>query len=192
MTVYESDIPGVGRKFELELDDGSRAVVLHHHDGRREVFCRPDPESDSEQIFDLPAEQARRLGSILTGAHFESVDAADLSVPLGDAIIEWVDVPADSPLVGETVPGANVRGETGATVVALQRGTDTFTNPGADVPLEPADVLVALGTRAQQRSLARLVEGVTEFGDSTAGSAGGPTGGEAEATAGESADSADE
>jgi len=177
MTVYETDIPGVGRKFEIELDDGSRAVVLHHHDGRREVFRRPDPKADSEQVFDLPAEQARQLGSILTGAHFESVDAADLSVPLGEAIIEWVDVPTDSPLVGETVPGANVRGETGATVVALQRGTDTFTNPGEAVTVQSDDVLVALGTRAEQRSLARLVEGVTEFGDpgDGPGTAGGPT-----------------
>lgn len=165
MTVYETDVPGVGRKFELELADGSRAVVLHHHDGRRELFRRPDPEADSEQVFDLPAEQARRLGSILLGSHFESVDAGALSVPLGESIIEWTEVPSGSPLAGETIPGAKVRGETGAAVVAIQRGTDTIANPGDDLPVETGDVLVALGTRAQQRSLDRLVAGDIEFGD---------------------------
>ena len=153
MTVYETEIPGVGRKFEVELDDGSRAVVLHHHDGRRELFRRPDPEADSEQVFDLPAETARRLGSILTGAHFESVDAGDLSVPLGDAIIEWVDVPADSPLVGETIGEANVRAETGASVIAIQRGADTVANPATGVIVEPDDILVALGTRTEREAL---------------------------------------
>ena len=130
MTVYETEIPGVGRKFEVELDDGSRAVVLHHHDGRRELFRRPDPEADSEQVFDLPAETARRL-----------------------AIIEWVDVPADSPLVGETIGEANVRAETGASVIAIQRGADTVANPATGVIVEPDDILVALGTRTEREAL---------------------------------------
>mgnify|MGYP000002911903 CR=1 FL=1 len=159
MTVHETDIPGVGRKFEVELGGGERAVVVHHYDGRREVFRRADPEADSESVFDLTATEARQLGSILTGAHFESVDAGELSVPLGDAIIEWIELAPDSPVTGRELAETNVRVETGVSVIAIQRGPDTIANPGENVTLEPGDLLVALGTREEHEALHALVGG---------------------------------
>ena len=157
MTVYETDIPGVGRKFEVELAGGERAVVVHHHDGRREVFRRADPDADSQQVFDVNATEARQLGSILTGAHFESVDTGDLSVPLGDAIIEWVELPEGSPVAGRELADTDLRAETGASIIAVQRGPDTIANPGGEVTLEAGDILVALGTREEHESLETLV-----------------------------------
>ncbi|WP_435197580.1 cation:proton antiporter regulatory subunit [Natronomonas sp. EA1] len=154
MTVYEADVPGVGRKFELEMDDGARAVVLIHHDGRRELFKRPSPDADSEKLLGLSSERARQLGSILSGAYFESVATEDLSVPLGDSIIEWTEVPDDSPLVGRTLGETNLRGETGVSVIAVQRGPDTHPNPDADFTLQAGDVLVGLGTREEHAALA--------------------------------------
>jgi TrkA domain protein len=157
MTVYETDIPGVGRKFELEVDDGVRIVVLLHHDGRREVFRRPTPDADSEKLFDLEARSARRLGSILSGTNFETVDVSELEVPLGEAIIEWWEVDGDSPLSGATPGDAHVRRETCVSVIAAQRGEDTVPNPDPDFGIEPGDVLVTLGTREEQAAFEDLV-----------------------------------
>jgi len=158
MTVYESEIPGVGHKFELELVGGERLVVVVHHDGRRELFRRPGPEADSEKLVDLPAAAARELGTILQGAAFQTVDVADLEVPLGEAIIEWVEVPDGSPLAGRTLGEAGVRRATGAAILAVQRGDETLPNPDPAERLAPGDVLVALGTRAAQAALEALVE----------------------------------
>jgi len=36
MTVYESDLPGVGKKFEVELENGERLVIVTHNTGKRE------------------------------------------------------------------------------------------------------------------------------------------------------------
>lgn len=154
MTVYETDVPGVGRKFELEVDDGERAVVLLHHDGRVEVFRRPSSEADSEKVFDLSNQEANRLGSILEGAYFETVATEELSVPLGDGIIEWVTVDADSAAAGRTLAESDIRAETGASVIAVQRGEETVANPDPEFTVEAGDVLVALGTREQQAALA--------------------------------------
>lgn len=158
MTIYETDIPGVGHKFELELDDGSRVVVLVHHDGRREVFRRPDPDADSEKVFDLASGQAREFAAMLQGTGFETVDLDSLDVPLGDAIIEWVTVPDGSPLAGETLGDCNIRGETGASVIAVQRGKETVANPDRDFVVERDDILVSLGSRKEQSALEDLVE----------------------------------
>lgn len=162
MTVRETDVPGVGRKFELELDGGVRAVVVLHHGGRVEVFRRATPDADSERVFDLTSQQANNLGSILEGAYFETVDTDDLSVPLGDAVIEWTEIPEHSYLAGETLRSAAVRDRTGASVIALQRGTETVPNPDPDVILRPGELLVTLGTREEQAAVAELVEAETD------------------------------
>lgn len=158
MRVYESEVPGVGRKFELELTGGKSVVVVLHHDGRCELFRRDGPDADSEKILDLKGEQANRLGSILEGAYFESVDVDSLSVPLGDAIIEWVEVMTDSPVAGKTLGESLIRTETGASIIAIQRGERTISNPAPETELEPGDLLVAVGTREEQAELDALIE----------------------------------
>lgn len=157
MKVYETDIPGVGRKFELPLAGDASVVVVLHHDGRCELFRRANEEADGERVLDLSAEQANRLGSILEGAYFESVSLDDLSVPLGDAIIEWVDVPAESALAGSTLAEAGIRHRTGASVIAVQRDGETEPNPEPDFELAGGDILVAIGTREEQSALKRLL-----------------------------------
>ena len=152
MTVYESDLPGVGRKYELETEDG-RLIVIIHHDGIREVYRRPEPEADAEKLLDLSVGNARQLAAVLQGTDFETVDVHALSAPLGEAIIEWRDVTADSPFVGQTLGEAHIRRETGVSVIAIQRGDETHPNPAADFTIEAGDILVTLGTREEQAAL---------------------------------------
>jgi TrkA domain protein len=154
MTVYETDVPGVGRKFELDIDGGKRAVVLLHHDGRVELFRRDSPDADSEKVFDLTRGEANRLGSILEGAYFETVSTDELAVPLGDAFIEWVDIEEDSAVAGQTLAGSDLRAVTGVSVIAVQRGEETIPNPKPDFRVEAGDILVTLGNREQQASFA--------------------------------------
>ncbi|WP_254824203.1 cation:proton antiporter regulatory subunit [Haloglomus halophilum] len=159
MTVYETDVPGVGKKFEVDVGGGARAVVLLHHDGRVELFRRPDPDADSEKVFELTSQQANYLGSILEGAYFETVDMDQLEVPLGDAIIEWVDITDASPVAGKTLAEADLRAVSGVSVIAVQRGPDTVPNPEPDFQVEADDILVTLGTREQQAVFADRCQG---------------------------------
>ena len=158
MSVYETDIPGVGRKFELELTGDARLVAVVHHDGRCELFHRADDDADGQKILDLTNDQANKLGSILEGAYFESVVVASLTVPLGDAIIEWVDIAADSPVAGSTLREANLRTATGVSVIAVQRGDETVPNPAPDFEIEAGDILVSIGSREEQAALVDVVE----------------------------------
>lgn len=157
MSVYETDLPGVGRKFELELSDGSLASIVVHHDGRCELYRRADFHANGEKLLDLTGDEANKLGSILEGAYFESVNVGELTVPLGDAFIEWVELPEGSAFAGTALREAGIRQQTGATVIAVQRGTETIPNPGPDVELAGGDLLVAIGTREQQAALAELI-----------------------------------
>lgn len=156
MTVYETEVPGVGRKFELEIGEGERLVVILHHDGKRDVYRRPSAEADSEQLFSLSGDEARKLGSILEGAYFQPVELDQVSVPLGEAIIEWHTIDDDAALAGSTLEAAGVRQQTGVSIIAIQRGAETIPNPSPDTTIEPGDTLVTLGTREEQLNFASL------------------------------------
>lgn len=148
MDVYEADLPGVGKKFEAELDEGRRLVIVIHNTGKREVFVRPEPDADAERLFALTDRQARQIGTILEGAYFQPIRTESLETVLGEGtLIDWVNVAENSPLVGQTLEGAQLRRETGASVLAVQRDDETITNPGGDTTLEAGDTLVVLGSR---------------------------------------------
>lgn len=161
MTVYETDLPGIGRKFDLELADDSLASVVVHHDGRCELYKRLNRDENGEKLFDLTGDEANKLGSILEGAYFELVNVDELTVPLGGAIIEWIDIPEGSPLAGQTLQESEIKRQTGTTVIAVQRDTETIPNPASDFELHSEDILVAIGTREKHAALDDLVEGDT-------------------------------
>lgn len=165
MTVYEADVPGVGRKFELELGGGERLIVLIHHNGKREIYLRPGENQDSQKLFGLTGKRARQLGSILEGVYFQPVEMDDIQVPLGEAIIEWIDIDPSAPVVGQSLQDANIREQTGISIIAIQREEETIANPQPSTTIEAADILVSLGTRDEQRAFAELVE--TESADSS-------------------------
>lgn len=157
MTVYETDVPGVGKKFEVEIGGDQRLVLLLHHDGKREVFHKPDSNADAERLFTLSGERARKVGAILQGAYFQPVETSEVEVPLGEAIIEWLDVEEGSSLVGQSLAEAHVRQRTGASIVAIQRGSETLPNPGPEETIDADDILVTLGTREELTELETLV-----------------------------------
>ena len=157
MTVYDADIPGVGHKFELELNGSERLIVIIHHDGKRDLYRRPSPNEDSVQLASLTGKQARQLGSILEGAYFQPVEMDDIQVPLDESIIEWIDVENGSPIASDTLRECSVREKTGASIIAIQRNEKTHANPEPDFTVKPGDTIVAIGTREQQVALEDLV-----------------------------------
>ncbi|GAA0249598.1 cation:proton antiporter regulatory subunit [Haladaptatus pallidirubidus] len=157
MTVYEADVPGVGKKYEIDTNDETRLVILIHHDGRREVYHRVSEDADSEKLFSLTGEQARKVGSILEGAYFQPVEIDDATVPLGDALIEWLDVSPTSTVVGKTLRSLDLRSRTGASVIAIQRGEKTVPNPSPEETIQADDILVTIGTRDEHASLSALI-----------------------------------
>lgn len=153
MTVYESDLPGVGKKHEIELDDGSRLVVVTHHAGKREVYRRPSEDADSEKLFELSDKLARQVGTILEGAYFQPVKTDRIETLLaGNVVIEWVDVAPESSLVGVTLADADIRQQYGVSIIAIQRGEETIPSPTADTAIETGDTLVVLGQKDACRS----------------------------------------
>jgi len=158
MTIYEADVPGVGKRFEVEAGDDERFVVIVHHDGKREIFRRDGPDADAEKLFDLSSSQANEAATVLEGADFQPLDLDDADIPLGEAIMEWVEVPDDSPLAGQSLQDASIGERTGVTIAAIQRGDETLASPGGEDAFDVGDILVVIGTRTDQQAFRSLLE----------------------------------
>jgi TrkA domain protein len=146
VTVYETELPGVGKKFEVEVDDDERLVVVIHNTGKREVFRKPTPDADAEKLFELSDRLAQTVGGILEGAHFQPVETDRVETMLADdTLLQWFRIDANADLVGQTLAEAALRERTGISVVAIQRDGDLLPSPGPETRIEPDDTLVVIG-----------------------------------------------
>lgn len=160
MTVYESDLPGVGKKFEVELGNEERLVVVTHNTGKREVFLKAHEHADSEKLFELPDRLARTVGTILEGAYFQPVRTDRVETMLADeTFLEWYTVQAGAELAGQTLAEAQVRQRTGVSIVAIQRDDTLVPSPTPDSAIEVGDTLVVIGDRDDVRQFESLVAG---------------------------------
>ena len=83
---------------------------------------------------------------------------------------DWVDLPEGSPLAGRTIGELRIRPKTGASVVAVVRGGEVFTNPGADFAFAPGDAVSVLGVPEQRAAFLAMAEAPAE----ASGARGGP------------------
>ena len=160
MTITESDLPGVGKKFEIDLNGDGQMVVVIHNTGKREVFRRPDPDADSEKVFEFSDDLARTIGSIIEGAYFQPVepDTRETTLP-GGILLEWYELPPGSPLVGETLESADIGNRTGLAVVAIQRGDEVVDSPDAGTVLREGDTVIGVGTREDCEAFEAILTG---------------------------------
>jgi CPA2 family monovalent cation:H+ antiporter-2 len=78
-----------------------------------------------------------------------------------------VPMPPDSPAVARTLSQLNLRGRTGATVLAISRGQAAIVTPTASETLQANDVLAMAGTAEALEAAKALLDGRswTQIGD---------------------------
>ena len=81
----------------------------------------------------------------------------ELKQHLPDIEIETVRIETASPLVGKTLAEARLRTKYGVTVLAIQRGRETITNPSGDTQLLAQDIVVMMGTKDSIAGVTSLI-----------------------------------
>ncbi|OKY77481.1 MAG: K+/H+ antiporter YhaU, regulatory subunit KhtT [Candidatus Methanohalarchaeum thermophilum] len=151
MSVRETDLPGVGKKFVVDLSGDLELVIVIHLSGKREVFLNDDPEEDNKKLFEASDEVSRKIGSILEGAYFEPVSSEETEAKLGgEVFIEWYDIEENMNVAGREISELKLREETGATIIAIQRDDMCIGSIGPDTEIRSGDILVVVGTKEAQ------------------------------------------
>jgi len=149
MKIFETQLPGVGRRYEVSLPAGGTFTIVIHNDGTRTAFWQDDPDGDGEKLFMTSERDAEKIAEIFEGVFFQPV-SDDLDDTFSGARIKWVAIPTDSPITGQTIGDIGIRTRTGISVLAVERGDQIITNPTPNTQLLADDVLVVGDDDAHQ------------------------------------------
>ncbi|MFZ5642200.1 MAG: cation:proton antiporter regulatory subunit [Bacillota bacterium] len=160
MTMYrESDLPGIGKKFQINTRSGDKLVIIIHDDGRREMhhFYDDDPE-ESLSMVTLDDAEARRVGGILGGMAYMPKSLESVDVAFDEMVIEWYKVEPEAKSIGKTIGDLHIRKRTGAAIIAIvKRDQMKIINPGPGQIIKEGATIVILGDRGQVKACKRLI-----------------------------------
>ena len=144
--VTETQLPGVGIRYEFSTDEGANVGVLCHHGGRREVFVYDERDPDvAQSVVRLSADDSRTLTELL-GATRISEELGAMQQQIEGVTLDWIEVSDGSALAGRTIGDGELRTRTGCSLVAVLRDGTTEPAPGPEFVLQGGDVAVAVGT----------------------------------------------
>ncbi len=146
--VTETELPGVGFRFDFETEARRMVGVVVHQTGRRDlaIYDDQDPARARESV-ELSADEGHTLGGLLGGSRvLERLDGALHRVE--DLMISWIKIDPRSSLAGLSLAEASLRTRTGAGVVALVADSGSTPVPGGAERLEPGGMAVVVGVPA--------------------------------------------
>ena len=153
----ETDLPGVGVRFDMETNAGRCVGVVVHQTGRRDLVIYDERDVDRAcESVELTEDEGHTLGELLGGNPvLEHLD--DVVHRLEDLEISWVTIDSKSPLAGLTLAEATLRARTGAGIMALVTDSGSIPIPGGTERLEPGDTAVVVGVPAAVKAATQLL-----------------------------------
>jgi len=166
------------RRLNPELHVVARAAGLAQLDVLRSYgvheLVQPEFEAGLEMVrqalihFDMPATEIYQLTDTVRREYYQPFNTLHTDVRVlnrlrkaGQALeLEWIEIPADSPLVGQTIGEAGIRQRTGVTVVLTLRGETSYNNPGPEQTIAAGDIVAILGTLVQRNAFRGLLASV--------------------------------
>ncbi|MEZ5175107.1 MAG: cation:proton antiporter regulatory subunit [Acidimicrobiia bacterium] len=155
--IEESDLPGVGRRYEFTSGDDRRIGVIHHKSGRKEVFVSAPGDHDLCVVsLNVDGHDARTLAELLGGTSIAE-SLAELQQEIEGLLIDWLPVEEGTPYDDRTIGDAQIRTRTGVSVVAVVRDDEPIPAPGPQFHVAAGDILVVVGTAAGIETVRELL-----------------------------------
>src|SRR4029078_5414477 len=118
--IRESNLSGVGRKFQIEAASGERLNNVIHDDGTRKLyhFTRKNPDRVAS-VVTLADSEARQIAGIIGGLTYVPKALPSAEIVPHDLLLEWCTIDARSACIGRTIRDLQIRSVTGASIVSI-------------------------------------------------------------------------
>jgi TrkA domain protein len=159
--IHETDLPGIGRKFQILTQEGEKLVIIIHDDGIRELFhFDADDPDESISMVTLNDLEARQVAGILGGMSYKPKELETAEVTLDQLHIEWYKIKRNSPYIGKTIGELEIRKKSGATIIAvIEKNRKQTITPGADYVLQADATLVVAGEKKNIKAFKQILQG---------------------------------
>lgn len=150
--IKEVELPGLGKKYQIELESGERMVIIIYDEGHRELYISSPGDSEPAFSFTLTDQESRQVGSIIGGAFYQPRMLEKLEMAIADLRIEWLEVAKNAPVVGKSIGELGLRKNHNITVIAIiekdSKGKKRATaiNPGPTSVFYPGQLVVVAGS----------------------------------------------
>ena len=140
----ESDLPGIGKKVSISTYSNEKAVLIVHHDSKRELYIM-DKQGEPQASITLLDEEARRLGKFLSGIMYKPKAIEDIEIALEGFKIDWFKLDSSSPIIGKKLGGLSIRKKTQVSIIAVVNSNGFTPNPSSDYVFCEGDTCVVIG-----------------------------------------------
>lgn len=160
--VREQRLPGIGHRYDIQLDDGRRLFVVVQRDGRRAVGIVDPGTDEPDTAASLSEDQAVAAAAILTGARFSIDTSEDDRIPGDEVAVETITLGERSPAVGRVARDVAHSAGPDVTVLAVIRDETPDLGLVEDAltePIRPGDRIVVAARREQVDTLVSRLSG---------------------------------
>lgn len=154
--VHEDDLPGIGRRYAVQCDDGGVLTIVVHNTGRRDLYLFP-PRGDEPVTVAMDDRQAQLAASVLSGDYDPPKEFQEIEEVVNDLAIEWYVLGPGSPGTGQSIEDLHIRSVTGINVMAILRKHHVIHGPRDTEVLEVGDRLIVAGRKSSMPAFRRLV-----------------------------------
>ncbi|MCL5290076.1 MAG: potassium transporter TrkA [Firmicutes bacterium] len=161
-TIREAELPGLGKKYQLSLEEGEQIVVIIHDDGTREIYYFAEDADEPLASVSLSDQESRQLGSIIGGSFYQPRTLERLDTAVSDLRIEWLKVRVKSEIAGKSIGEIGLRKNHGIIVIAVMedkgkgRKETVSINPGPGYVFQAGHTVVAAGRSEKIKNFEKM------------------------------------
>lgn len=159
INVYEQALPGLGQRFELQLDEDHVLGMVALRNGRRQLMLRLVGKDDAAMLIDLDRDQAVTIGALLLGAQFSVTSPVD-TVRADQVIVETIAIADDAPAIGKSAREAlSGLGSDVAVLAVIRDQTVEIVEHDPDLALSAGDRVAIAARRGRHATIIRVLNG---------------------------------
>lgn len=159
MHVRETELPGIGKKYQINTRSDDKLIIIIHDDGRREMYhFEYDDPDQSISMITLDDDEARQIAAIVGGLTYKPKALENIDVAFDELIIEWYRVESNYKCIGKSIGELDVRQNSGAMIIAIvEKNHNKHISPGPEIIITAESTLVVVGERQQQKLFKQIL-----------------------------------